>query len=78
MEQYLSIGDAAKRLGVVPATVKAMVGRGRLRPAARTEGGIKLFRPEDVERLAATRAPRARGTVVDADDQVAVENEVAS
>jgi len=58
MDQYLSIGDVAKRLGVVPATVKAMVARGRLDPAARTEGGIHLFRLGDVERVRAERAER--------------------
>ena len=58
LERYFSIGDTAKRFGVVPATVKAMVARGRLRPAARTEGGIRLFHPVDVERLARERAVR--------------------
>jgi DNA-binding transcriptional MerR regulator len=58
MERYLSKGDVAKRLGLVPATVKALVARGRLPVAARTEGGIQLFRAADVERLAAEREAR--------------------
>jgi DNA-binding transcriptional MerR regulator len=55
MQEYLSVGDAAKRLGVVPATVKLMVRSGRLQPVAKTVGGITLFDPLDVDRLVATR-----------------------
>ena len=55
MGQYMSVGDAAKALGVVPATVKLMVRRGTLAPSARTVGGIQLFAREDVERLAEKR-----------------------
>lgn len=54
MEQLLSVADAARVLGVVPATVRQMERSGRL-PARRTAGGIRLFRREDVEGLAATR-----------------------
>lgn len=56
MQEYLSVGDAAKRLGVVPATVKLMVRSGRLQPTAKTAGGVTLFDPIDVERLALERA----------------------
>jgi excisionase family DNA binding protein len=56
MERYLSVGDAAKVLGVVPATVKLMVRSGRLQPAARTDGGLHLFAPAAVEKLAEMRA----------------------
>ncbi len=55
MEQWLSSADAARLLGVVPATVRQMERSGRL-PARRTTGGIRLFRQEDVERLARERA----------------------
>jgi excisionase family DNA binding protein len=54
MEQLLSAADAARLLGVVPATVRQMERDGRL-PAQRTAGGMRLFRREDVERLAAVR-----------------------
>lgn len=60
MERLLAPSDASHILGVVPATVRAMAIDGRLRPVAITEGGIRLFRREDVERLAAERAARAR------------------
>ncbi len=55
MEQWLSSADAARVLGVVPATVRQMERSGRL-PARRTVGGMRLFRREDVERLARERA----------------------
>ncbi len=60
MERLLSPSDAARILGVVPATVRAMALSGRLPPATMTESGIRLFRREDVERLAAERAKRPR------------------
>ncbi len=55
MDTYLSVADAARLLGVVPATVRQMERDGRL-PAQRTAGGMRLFRREDVERLVAQRA----------------------
>jgi len=50
MEQLLSAADAARLLGVVPATVRQMERDGRL-PALRTRGGMRLFRINDVNRL---------------------------
>jgi excisionase family DNA binding protein len=60
MDRYMSVGDAAKALGVVPATVKLMLRNGRLTPAARTVGGNYLFDPAEIERLASDRK-RQRG-----------------
>ena len=57
MGQLLSVADAARLPGVVPATVRHMERSGRL-PAERTAGGMRLFRREDVERLAAERGER--------------------
>ncbi len=54
MDPLLTPADAARILGVVPATVRLMAETGRL-PALRTESGMRLFRREDVERLAAAR-----------------------
>lgn len=51
----MTAGDAAAVLGLTPAGVRAMADRGDLRVAARTEGGIRLFDPHEVERLAAER-----------------------
>lgn len=55
MEHLLTVADAARLLGVVPATVRQMERNGRL-PALRTESGIRLFRRQDVERLVEERA----------------------
>jgi len=59
METLLSVADASRILRVTPQTVRLMVRRGVLVATAQTEGGIRLFRRADVERLAADRASRA-------------------
>jgi len=56
MTRFLSAADAARILEVTPATVRQMQQRGTLPLAAKTEGGIHLFRREDVEELARKRA----------------------
>lgn len=58
MQTYLSSADASRVLGVTTATVRLMVRRGKLAPAAKTEGGIHLFDRHEVERLAAERKAR--------------------
>lgn len=55
MQRFLSSADASRLLGVTTATVRLMARRGDLPVAARTEGGIHLFRREDVEELARER-----------------------
>ncbi len=57
IHDLLSTADAARILGVVPATVRQLERNGRL-PAIRTAGGIRLFRRADVERFARERALR--------------------
>ncbi len=57
-ERLLSPADASRVLAVTPATVRLMARRGDLPVAAMTEGGIHLFRPQDVEDLARKRARR--------------------
>ncbi len=59
MDPLLTPADAARILGVVPATVRLMAQNGRL-PALRTQSGMRLFRRKDVERLAAVRAANSR------------------
>ncbi len=61
MEQLLGVADAARLLGVVPATVRQMERDGRL-PAMRTAGGVRVFRLVDVERLGIERAASAGAT----------------
>ncbi len=58
MEMFLSVADASRILGVTTQTVRLMIRRGDLPVAARTEGGIHLFRRADVEGLASQRAMR--------------------
>lgn len=55
MERLLTPADAARILGVVPATVRLMAISGRLPPSAVTESGMRLFSRGDVERLARER-----------------------
>jgi len=63
MQKFLETADVARREGVVPATVRADVAAGRLRVAATTERGTRLFRPSDYEEYANLRRARraARG-----------------
>ena len=56
MQMYLSVADASRILGVTPQTVRLMIKRGTLLVAAKTEGGIHLFRREDVSALAVERS----------------------
>ena len=50
MSEFLTTNDAAKVLGKAPATVLYYEKLGRLTPK-RTQGGIRLFSREQVERL---------------------------
>lgn len=58
---FMTPGDVAKLAGVTPMAVQKWAQRGDLTPAARTEGGIKLFRPKDVHRWLGRRAQRKKG-----------------
>jgi excisionase family DNA binding protein len=57
MDELLTPADAARILGVVPATVRQLALKGRL-PALRTASGMRLFRREDVEQLREARAAK--------------------
>jgi excisionase family DNA binding protein len=59
VELYLSVGDASRILGITPQTVRLMIRQHTLPVAAKTVGGIQLFRQEDVDHLAAERARRS-------------------
>lgn len=58
---YLTPADAALLLRVTPATVRQMVRRGALTPAATTERGNRLFTRKDVEALARKRGVQQEG-----------------
>jgi hypothetical protein len=59
---FLEAGDVARALDVTPATVRVMARDGRLRVAATTARGGRLFLATDVEplRWARRRASTAR------------------
>jgi excisionase family DNA binding protein len=54
MDDWLSLSQAAKQLGVHPSTVRAWSDQGYL-PAQRTQGGHRRFRRSDVEMRMHTR-----------------------
>jgi len=67
MSELLTPQDAAAILGVGPQRVRQLEREGRL-SATRTPAGWRLFRREDVERLAAERAQaRAARPFIDDD-----------
>jgi DNA-binding transcriptional MerR regulator len=62
MQELLTKSDAAKILGLAPATVVLLEKQGKL-SAQRTASGVRLFSRPEVERLAAERkAAAAFGT----------------
>lgn len=58
MERFLLSADAARLMGVTPASVRDAALAGRLAVAARTERGVRLFRKRDVERFIREREQR--------------------
>ena len=60
---YLSVGEAAKRLGVSVDVVRSLVKRGELR-AIRTGGGHRRIRDDDVERRRTTQRASRNGPQV--------------
>lgn len=53
----LTKSDASKILGITPAAVVLLERKGQL-PALRTAGGVRLFRRDEVNALAARRAQK--------------------
>jgi excisionase family DNA binding protein len=52
-DQLLTTTDAARLIGVSSETIRVWEGVGKL-PAMRTQSGTRLFKRDDVERVAAT------------------------
>jgi citrate synthase len=65
MTEFLTAAQAARRLGVKPATVYAYVSRGVLRRDKAADGRGSLFDPDEVERLARRGRPRRPAGVAD-------------
>jgi len=59
MERFLGPVEAARLLGLSGQTVIILADRGVLRIAAKTARGGRLFKANDVERLARNRGRRA-------------------
>lgn len=57
--ELLTVGDAAVLLGLSPDMVRVLHRQGRLQ-AYLTPRGLRLFKRQDVERLADERSRRAR------------------
>src|ERR1700683_3194400 len=58
MTEYTTAAEAARRLGVKPATLYAYVSRGVLNRDKAADGRGSLFDAEEVERLAPRGRPR--------------------
>src|ERR1700749_2819466 len=65
MADYLTAAEAARRLGVKPATLYAYVSRGVLTRVRAPDGRASLFGVEEVERLARRGRPRRPAGVAD-------------
>jgi citrate synthase len=62
---YLSAADAARRLGVKPATLYAYVSRGTLRRERSSDGRTSLFDADEIEKLARRGRPRRPAGAID-------------
>ena len=62
MEVYLTSGDAARILGLSQSGLDSLVAKGDVPGVARTQGGMRLFNPIDVTRVASQREERRSGT----------------
>ena len=65
MADYLTVAEAARRLGVKPATLYAYVSRGVLSRVRAPDGRTSLFGAEEVEQLARRGRPRRPAGVAD-------------
>ena len=65
MAGFLTAAEAARRLGVKPATLYAYVSRGVLSRVRAPDGRTSLFGAEEVERLARRGRPRRPAGVAD-------------
>src|SRR5882672_5219798 len=65
MADYLTAAEAARRLGVKPATLYAYVSRGVLNRVRAPDGRTSLFGVEEVEQLARRGRPRRPAGVAD-------------
>jgi excisionase family DNA binding protein len=58
--KVMMTATVARRLGITPCRVRQLADAGRI-PSVRTADGIRLYRVDDIERIAAERAARRGG-----------------
>lgn len=61
MNEIMTIGELASRVGVADSTVRYYERRGLLRPTGRTEANYRIYGPESVARLQFIRAAQTSG-----------------
>ena len=65
VRRFMTVADVARALKLTPDGVRWLERTGKLK-AIRTEGGMRLFRAEDVHRAATERVARtAKGKVAE-------------
>lgn len=57
MDQFLTSGEAAKRLDMTPDGIRAAERRGAIK-ALKTEGGVRLFQQAEIENFRQVRKAR--------------------
>ncbi|MBO0804040.1 MAG: citrate synthase, partial [Nocardiopsaceae bacterium] len=72
MPRPLTAAEAARRLGIKPATLYAYVSRGTLRRQRAADGRTSLFDPAEIEALARRGRPRRPANAVDITVQSAI------
>jgi DNA-binding transcriptional MerR regulator len=65
VDELLRIGELAARAGVSTRTVDFYTGMGLLTPIRRSAGNFRLYRPTDVQRIAAVRHLESQGIRLD-------------
>lgn len=70
-DEFLTVNEAAKILGVSATTVRNWASDGRL-DEHRTLGGHRRFRASDVRRLARTVVPQSRPRILIIDDDASI------
>lgn len=58
---YLTSSDAGRRLNLSAAAVRAACNRGEIAVCARTAGGARLIRPEEIDRVQREREAKRGG-----------------
>ncbi len=65
MSDTFTIGEAARRTGTTPKTLRHYEGLGLLPPAIRAPNGYRRYRPEDLNRVAFIRRAKALGLTLE-------------